>query len=186
MVLYGTVLIKPVIMKIKAIIFLIIFLSFSEIFNAQVAIGKTSVDGSGLLDFRSGTTKGIILPNVTDVSSMTSTTYGTFAFDRATSKIKYYNGTSWIDLTTQTGTSPTQLAGAEQNNTQGVIIGNQSSTAKGVLVLDSTDKALILPKVIDPVTNVKSPVSGMMCYDPVAKLICFYNGTNWFFWGNID
>lgn len=164
----------------------IISLFISIFTNAQIGIEKESVDGSGLVDFPEGTTKGIILPQVTNNLNMTDTSAGTFVFDGVSSKVKYYNGADWIELTGQTGASKTLLVGTEQDRSAGVIIGAPDSTAKGVLVLESNDKALILPKIIDPANNVKSPSAGMMCYDPVAKLVCFYNGVNWAFWGNIE
>ena len=55
-------------------------------------------------------------------------------------------------------------------------------TAEGVMVLESADKALILPKVVDPQANVLNPYPGMLCYDPVKKLVAVFNGTHWFFW----
>jgi len=172
-------------MNLKVNLF-IISLFVTTLANAQIGIEKESVDGSGLVDFPEGTTKGIILPQVTNNLNMTDTSAGTFVFDEASSKVKYYNGTDWIELTGQPGVSKTLLAGTEQNRSSGVIIGAPDSAAKGVLVLESAEKALILPKVINPAINVKSPSAGMMCYDPVAKLVCFYNGVNWSFWGNID
>ncbi|MCS3529885.1 hypothetical protein [Chryseobacterium sp. JUb7] len=165
---------------------LIIFLFISIAAHAQIGFEKPTVDGSGLLDFPTGTTKGIILPQVNNSANMTDTSAGTLVFDGTTSKVKYYNGTAWVDLTGQVGTSRSLLAGTEQNRSKGVIIGAPDSTAKGVMVLESQNKALILPKIINPAANVKSPSAGMMCYDPVAKLVCFYNGSNWAFWGNIE
>lgn len=169
----------------KAIILFLLIILSSPI-NAQIGFEKTIIDGSGLIDFPIGTTKGIVLPQVADNTNMTDVSEGTFIFDGATSRVKYYNGIIWIELTGQTGTSRTLLPGAENNQSKGIIIGASDSDAKGVLILESQDKALILPKIIDPATNVKSPSPGMMCYDPVLKLVCFYNGTSWAFWGNID
>lgn len=159
-------------------IILLIFLPTA--LSAQVAIGKEQVDGSGILDFTTGTTNGIILPQVLDSETMTSTEPGTLVFDLTTSRVKYFNG-AWVDLSDKTGINPTLIAGNDITD-RGVIIGANTSTANGVLVLESADKALILPKITDPVTNVKSPAAGMMCYDPTTKLICVYNGTEWFFW----
>lgn len=167
-------------LKIKLIIISILS---SIIINAQIGIETNTVNGSGLLDFPEGTTKGIILPHVINVNNMNNISAGTLVFDGASAKVKYYNGVSWSDLTDKPGASPILMAGDEQNRSKGVIIGAPDSSANGVLILESSDKALILPKIIDPVTNVKSPNAGMMCYDPVAKLVCFYNGTDWFFWG---
>ncbi|UTX48879.1 hypothetical protein [Chryseobacterium sp. MA9] len=159
---------------------LILLLLFSAIFNAQVAIGKTQIDGSGLLDFQTGTTNGIILPRVIDVGTMNAIVPGTLVFDSASSRVKYFNGI-WEDLSDKQGNSPVLLPGNDIATT-GVIIGAASSAATGVLVLESDTKALILPKVTDPVTNVKSPAAGMICYDPGTQMICVYNGTEWFFW----
>lgn len=149
--------------------------------TAQVAIGKTSIDGSGILDFPTGTTKGIILPNVLDNENISPIEVGTLVFDRTSSKVKFYNGT-WVELSDKTGISPTLNSGVDIVSNNGVIIGAATSTANGALVLESNDKALILPKIVDPVTNVKSPVAGMICYDPSKKLFCLYNGKDWFFW----
>lgn len=158
----------------------LILLLFPALVSAQVAIGKEQVDGSGILDFPAGTTNGIILPRVLDSETMTTAEPGTMVFDLATSRVKYFNG-AWTDLSDKTGNNPALIAGNDIT-TNGVIIGAPSSTASGVLVLESADKALILPKVTDPVTNVKSPTAGMICYDPTTKMICVYNGTEWFFW----
>lgn len=170
-------------MKLKIIA---ISLFISTFANAQVGFEKTSIDGSGLVDFPSGTTKGIILPQVINNTNMTNVSEGTFVFDGTSARVKYYDGTAWVELTAQTGISSTLLPGTEQNTLKGVIIGDNTSAANGVFILESQNRALILPKVIDPVVNVKSPAAGMMCYDPIAKLVCFYNGINWAFWGNIE
>ncbi|KIA85989.1 hypothetical protein [Kaistella jeonii] len=161
---------------------IIIALFISNFCFAQVGIEKTTVDGSGILDFPLGTTKGIILPNVTKSSDMTSVTRGTIVYDLTTKNAQYFDG-MWRTLNVMTtGTAPTLLAGTDLATDIGVIIGKQSSSAQGVLILESDSKALILPKVNDPVANVNSPVAGMMCYDPVKKLMCIYNGIDWSFW----
>lgn len=172
-------------MKTKILTIGFILMGFSSI-QAQIAFEKNNIDGSGLIDFKEGTTKGIILPYVTDANTMTDTSAGTLVFDMATSRIKLYDGNEWLDMSGKNGLSPIINNTQENPTDKGVIIGDPSSTAKGVLVLESENKALILPKVIDPVNNVKSPVAGMMCYDPDAQLICLYNGLEWTFWGDID
>lgn len=174
----GTVYNKPAIKINMKNLILLIFIP--AVLGAQVAIGKEQVDGSGILDFTTGTTNGIILPQVLDSETMSSTEPGTLVFDLTTARVKYFNGI-WVDLSDKTGTNPSLIAGNDITD-RGVIIGSPTSTANGVLVLESADKALILPKITNPVANVKSPAAGMMCYDPTTKLICFYNGSEWFFW----
>lgn len=158
------------------------FLLISNLSFAQVAIGKTTVSPSAILEFdnTAGSTKGILLPSVIDANNMTNVTPGTLVFDRATSKVKYNDG-FWKELTDFQGITPLQTAGVDLPNAR-VIIGNQNTTTDGVLVLEAPDKALILPHIIAPELNVKSPVPGMICYDPVKNLLCIYNGKEWFFW----
>ena len=175
----GNVLNKLVTIKIMKKI--IVAILFSNLATAQIAIGgKTSVAGSAILDFPTGTTKGIILPNITNSSAMTNVTPGTLVFDLSTSRVKYNDG-FWRDLTDKDGISPTPLPGTDDPNAK-TIVGARFSTADGVLVLESASKALTLPHVINPVINIKGPVAGMVVYDPVRKMMCVYNGKEWFFW----
>ncbi len=150
------------------------------IVNAQVAIEKASVDGDGLLDFASNTKKGIILPSVTSTPGVVE---GTLVFDGNDKKIKYYNG-SWVELSEETGTARTQTNTVSESVTsgQGVIIGAETSSAPGVLVLESSDKALILPKVASPHLNVVNPSPGMICYDTENQTLSVFNGSVWEFW----
>lgn len=161
---------------------ILIALFFSHLAAAQVGINTTTVRADAVLDFptSSTNTRGIILPGVSNVTTMTAVTPGTLVFDRATARIKYNNG-FWRDLTDKTGVAPAILPGTDQANAR-VIIGSRTSAAEGVLVLESATKALVLPHVTNPVTSVKSPVAGMICYDPIKKMMAVYNGTEWFFW----
>ena len=162
---------------------IIIALFISNFCLAQVGIEKTTVEGDGILDFPLGTTKGIILPNVIKSADMTSVTRGTLVYDIDTKNPQYYDG-SWRTLNTllTTGVAPAiRLAGTDLT-TPGVIIGSRTSSAEGVLILESSSKALILPKVVNPVGTVHSPVAGMICYDPEKKIMAVYNGKDWSFW----
>ena len=143
----------------------------------QVSIGKSSVDGDGLLDFASGTTSGIILPRVTTLP----TTVGALVYDSTDQKVKYNNG-SWQDLSIESGSVDMTDQNLYSDVGNGVIIGSDTTTDEGVLTLESTDKALILPKIASPEVNVKSPEAGMICYDTVKKNLVVYNGEEWTFW----
>ena len=162
---------------------IIIALFISNFCLAQVGIEKTTVEGSGILDFPLGTTKGIILPNVTNSVNIIPVTRGTIVYDLTTKNAQYYDG-AWktLHILSTPGIAPTILPGNDLPLTKlGVIIGQQTSSAEGVLILESQSKALILPKVENPVTNVKSPVAGMMVYDPTKKIMAVYNGKDWTF-----
>ncbi|MFC3159166.1 hypothetical protein ACFOEQ_12135 [Chryseobacterium arachidis] len=149
------------------------FLGITTLSSAQITIGDTTgtatVKTSVLLDFPPNQNKGIILPYVRTLP--TTPTEGTLildATDATKARVKYYNG-AWIDLsgqdadvTTALSTQPTvaQVAEAAGEKT---IIGAASSTANGVLVLESTTKSMVLP-IVEDVRNIPSPAAGMMVY----------------------
>lgn len=171
----------------------LIILAFTFIANlsiAQVAIGKETVNGnSTILDFNdtTGNTKGIILPSVNNtnaaLTSPTSDNNGTFVFDKSDSKVKMYQNSSWVNLS-DAGNSTQITANSSEESTglQGAIIGADNSLAKGVLVLESTNKAMILPQIANPHLNVKCPYPGMMCYDTVSKSLAVFDGSVWNYW----
>lgn len=165
-------------------LFLIVFsIGLNSILFAQVSIGKTEVDGaSAILDFATGTTNGIILSAIS--SSPSTAPNGTFIFDTSDKKIKVRSDDQWKDLSDSGDASETSNT-IDNNATEkgdGVIIGADSSTKEGVLVLESTDKAMILPKIYRPDINVKSPYPGMMCYDTDSNTLAVYDGSNWNYW----
>ena len=175
----------------KKYIFIITLSILSTVVNAQVSIGgKLSVEGtSTILDFNNTATNtnGIILPAVTNTSNAlaTTTSYnnGTFLFDKSAGTIKMYENNTWIDLS-EAGNSLAINANTstEATTNQGVIIGSAVSNAKGVLVLESSDKAVILPRIATPHLTVKTPYPGMMCYDTTSKTIALFDGSVWNYW----
>ena len=178
--------------KMKKII-ATIFLGSMAFANAQViigdAVGTAPVKTSVLLEFALGQNKGLILPYVRTMPA--TPTEGTILLDASTAttaRVKYYNG-SWVDLSGQDGNVTTALAQqptaiqAPETTVSKVIIGAATSSADGVLVLESTTKAMVLPIVSD-VNNIPSPSAGMMVYvnKPGAKRLAVYNGSKWSFW----
>lgn len=160
-------------------IILILGLISMGIANAQIAIGKSTVDGDGLLDFASGTNNGIILPIVNTLPITPAN--GTILMDGNDERVKMYQNNTWVNLTEGGDISSVNVNASEEAG-DGVIIGATTSAVDGVLVLESSDKALILPKVASPHLNVKSPHAGMMCYDTVSKSVAFFDGSKWHFW----
>ncbi len=166
--------------------------------NAQVIIGNATgtaaVKTSVLLEFALEN-KGLILPYVRMIPTGTKLSEGTLlldASDPTKARVKYYNGT-WQDLSGQDANlnSPLVLANfaIEQPSTLSeiegskAIIGSTTTTADGVLVLESTTKAMVLPTVAD-VQNIPSPSPGMMVYvnKTGAKRLAVFNGAKWSFW----
>ncbi|RXM53228.1 MULTISPECIES: hypothetical protein [unclassified Chryseobacterium] len=175
--------------KISAILSVII----SQIAFSQVIIGNETGSASNktsvLLEFPTGQNKGIILPYTRTLPS--SPNEGTILLDASTSnasRVKYYNG-SWIDLSGQNGdlttalsAQPTESQVQEEPNAK-VIIGSNSSTASGVLVLESQTKALLLPTA-ESTDAIPNPSPGMMVFinKNGAKRLAVFNGSKWSYW----
>lgn len=163
----------------KILLSAVILAGFSSL-AAQVGMGKASVDGDAILDFPLSNT-GIILPMVDTLPTGAAASNGTFLLDKTDLRIKMREKNLWVSLSDPgnlTGTMPN--ASAEAGG--GVIIGAASSPAQGVLVLEAAGKALVLPKVNNPVANMKSPVAGTVCYDTVSKTMAVFDGLKWSFW----
>jgi len=169
----------------KKIIFSSVLIVSNLPLNAQVSIGKESINGnSTLLDFDDSVsnTKGIILPAVTSANDVKPTD-GDFIFDTEDNTVKVYEDGKWVSLSEKENADiPSITLDSSPDIGGGVIIGADSSTAEGVLVLESPDKAMILPKVSDPHLNVRSPYPGMMCYDITSKSLAVFDGSKWYYW----
>lgn len=162
----------------------LIILSIST--NAQVGIGKNNVDGSStIIDFdnSSTNTKGIILPAVTTAPTnlKTSDNGGTLIFDLSDTKVKMFQNGTWVSLSEAGDKSKVTINNSNEIG-NGVIIGAATSQAIGSLILESNNKAMILPKVNKPEINVKSPYPGMICYDTASKTIAIFDGKVWNYW----
>ncbi len=175
-----------------------ILLSFpllaSVLVSAQVIVGndvgtvlddrKTNV----LLEFAAAQNKGIILPYLRIQPANASP--GTFAVDARTpdkAKVVFRNNTTWLDLSSGfTADLSTVLGNQPAGNSTTVqksVIGSTTSAADGLLVLESTTKAMVLPRVVSTV-DVINPAPGMMVYvnNPSGKRLAVYNGQGWTYW----
>jgi hypothetical protein len=174
-------------------IILFIFIATAAFSNAQIimgdALGTAAVKTSVLLEFAPNQNKGIILPYVRTLP--VTPEEGTLildATDATKGRVKYYNG-AWVDLsgqdaniTTVLATQPTAVQVSEAIGEK-VIIGAASSTANGIMVLESSTKSMVLPIVAD-VQNIPNPSPGMMVYinKTGAKRLAVFNGSKWSFW----
>lgn len=169
----------------KKIILFLSILSFGFT-KAQVAFGKTSVDGSAVLDFAENLHKGIILPWVEDLTKV-SHSPGTLLYSSTDKKVLWFDGASWQDLSVNTGNVDTsEILNLPENEIitkSAVIIGDVETAPIGVLSLNKQRKALVLPKDDLPWQNIKKPEAGTIVYDTTNNLICVFNGTEWTFWG---
>lgn len=159
-----------------------------------------------LLQFTTGLKKGIILPAVDSKDTMVSGTVpGTFIFDTSDNKVKLAVSSSvdtptvsdWLDFTANPTTSPAVNIYKEtltEKTTAKAIIGKDTSSAEGVLVLEPKDpnvlpQTLLLP-VVDKFDDIADPSPGMMVYikgtgtanADAKKRLAVFNGTYWTFW----
>lgn len=194
-------------------IILIIFLSvtcnaFSQvIINADAATAKTTPSSatSVLLEFGNDNNKGIILPYVETIPTFggSAAKGGTLIFDISTTmenpngefkvKVKNENDTGWTDLSGESGYSTTvaNIVQTPQANplvdapNAKAIIGATTSTSDGVLILEASNKAMILP-IVDNYTNILNPSPGMMAFLKGATVdkhrLIVFNGKTWAFW----
>ena len=169
--------------KMKKIVLIIGLLIGGLSSKAQVGIGTTTINGDGLMAFEDNNLKAIVLPWVDSSASVSSPVGGTLIYDTSDQKVKYYDGTLWVDMSVNSGSVDTSAQDGLTDIGNGIIIGSTSSSATGVLVLESADKALILPKVANAYTDILSPEPGTIVYDTTSKTICVFNGIQWSFWG---
>ena len=185
----------------KTAIILSVFLSAFA--YSQVKIGGTTSVGnvtntSVLLEFGTDNDKGIILPYVETVpTAVAASQGGTIIFDvsaNAEYKVKVKNeNAGWKDLSVQSGYStaveavvkpPQALPLADQPAAR-AIIGSETSTTDGVLVLESPSKATVLP-IVTSLANIKNPSPGMMAFlagaTSAGHRLVVFNGQKWTFW----
>lgn len=170
-------------------IFSTVMIAITSILYSQViigdAIGTATNKTSVLLEFANSNDKGLILPYVRTLPK--SPAPGTIVMDSSnpvSSKVKYYDGNDWKQLSGEsdlTSILVNQPAIAESAEAK-AIIGSDSSSADGVLVLESTTKAMVLPVVTD-VQNIPDPSPGMMVYvKGTKKYLAVFDGSKWAFW----
>ena len=180
-------------------IFLTLSILVSACASAQVAIGKASLtkladnitpNPSISLEF-GNENRGIVLPWVTSTAAVTGVVNGTLVYNTTDKKVYVKYASGWKDLSVDaTGTTIDPIDNVDgltlQNSlndldTAKVSIGTPTSTP-GILVLEDTNKAMVLPKVASPHLNIVKPSPGMMVYDTTKKQLAVFNGTVWSFW----
>ena len=180
-------------------IFSMIVLAAVASVNAQVIIGdavgtvlpaaqKTSV----LLEFANTSDRGIIVPYVRALPTLAALVPGVIvldAVDATKARMRYFAGADgWKDLSNQPNDADvsalmtTQPTGITETGAK-AIIGAQTSSADGVLVLESATKAMVLPSV-NNTDQIINPSPGMLVYinKTGAKRLAVFNGSKWSYW----
>lgn len=167
----------------KKIITIIAAIGAFSLGSAQVIISEatnpTPTNSSVLLEFGTAD-KGIILPSMEEAVNAVD---GTFFFNTENLSVEMKEDGSWTNLTLNKEGGEMHAfsnSGADVGN--GAIIGADETTKPGVLVLESTTQAMVLPKVEDPAENILSPIAGTMVYDTSVDMLAVYDGKNWSYW----
>ncbi|MDO5614640.1 MAG: hypothetical protein Q4G16_00495 [Cruoricaptor ignavus] len=168
----------------KIIISLSILISSIAFSQVIIGSGKTALSGNSVsLEF-GNENKGLILPWVNDISSITNAANGTMALDITTRMVKVKLNNEWMELSkasTSLINTTLQDPYSDKENAK-VSIGEKIIETPGILVLEDENKAMILPSLESPHLNIIKPSAGMIAYDTKTKLLCVYNGTEWAFW----
>lgn len=189
--------------KMKKIIITLLLIVSTPIFSQVVIGAEVGSAGTGnasvLLDFPlppnpvNGQGRGIILPYLRTVPSASPANKGTIilnASSQTAAKVVYSNGINWIDLSGGNTANITTFLSAQPDSSTTTedasaraIIGDDTSSTDGVLVLESTSKAMVLPQVAST-DDIVSPAPGMMVYinKAGAKRLAVFNGDMWAFW----
>ena len=173
--------------------------------TGDVGIGTTSPDASALMELAS-TAKGLLIPRMTTTQrdAISSPATGLEIYNTTTNKFNFYNGTSWTEVGSGSGTSlldadsDTKVqveessdedkirfdtAGTERMIISGdgnVGIGTSSPSASALLELSSTSKGMLLPRMTTTQRDaIASPATGLEIYNTTTNKFNYYTGTNW-------
>lgn len=183
----------------KTITFIFSFLVSINCFSQIVIATNNNVitNNSVLLNFEKTNNRGLLLPAVNAITSITQA--GTLVLDATnanTSQIKLRkNGTTWYNFGRNNGVA-TPITSNRPNTIDytdaKVVLGSSTSNVSGALVLESATQTMVLPEVSD-INNIVNPSPGMIVYlnqnkctsytvPCVDKFLALYNGTEWSFY----
>src|SRR5690606_4807104 len=170
-------------MKIIKKIIVVAILLIGCYIQAQIVITNEAnpkpTNNSVLLEFGNNEAKGIVLPTVDEAPNAVS---GTFVVNSTEKAVQFFDGNDWVNLTEEGEVVANNYINAGENLGQGVVLGAETTTKPGVLVLESTTQALVLPKVSKPQENMASSIAATIDYDGESDTLAIYDGKNWSYW----
>ena len=172
---------------------IIIFTLLASIsLQAQIAIGKNQVSSPSVsLEF-GNENRGLLLPWVDSEVAVNNPVNGTLVFDGSENKVKVKYASGWKDLSIQSGTTVNPLSMVDGKVIQNLLVEKTDAkvsigepvlpAVEGILVLEDSNKAMVLPKVSSPHLNILNPTPGLMVFDPVKRQLAVFNGQVWTYW----
>lgn len=173
----------------KLLVLSVLFFTVNIVFSQVIfgnSVGTAADKTSVLMEFAKTENRGLILPYVTDKSGTFAP--GSIILNATTAnaaKVEFYDGANWNDLSFNTANISSFLGMqpvAKENPDAKVIVGNDISSADGIMVLESATKAMVLPTV-NSYSDIVDPAPGMMVLqnNGTEKVLAFYNGSKWTF-----
>lgn len=182
--------INPNLIKMKSISTFILLFVANQLF-AQMIIGTQPANTNNtsvLLDFEKTNNQGLQIPTVSTLP--TNAVQGTILLDGVNAtqaRVKVKKNSTWMDLSVVDGNATSTRNTKTEDANSKLILGSETSSADGVLVLESNTKAMVLPTVTST-DNIVSPSPGMMVYvynsSTDKPMLAVYNGTVWTYWTN--
>ena len=175
-------------MKKISITIAAILVSFTA--QAQLAIGANDVSSASVsLEF-GDENRGLLLPWVDSEAAVTGVENGTLVYDASDHKVKVKYASGWKDLSIVEGTTINPISNIDGMDIQSALVENadakvsigEPTSVNGIFVLEDTNKAMVLPKVSAPHTNIINPTPGLIVYDPTTQELAVFNGTDWAYW----
>lgn len=172
----------------RSILVVLLFLG-TNLCLGQLVIGKEmATNESVLLEFGQDN-KGLILPSVIDAPNSVGGTM-IFSLEQKSVLVKEEknNGvaTNWTNLSINEQEGKvhdfSNLGEDIIVDSTGVILGSDTSSKPGILVLESTEKVLVLPKVNQAHNDIVSPIAGTILYDTSSAMLAVFDGNNWSYW----
>lgn len=176
----------------KKIIITLSILLISHSIHAQIAIGVDEVSSESVsLEF-GNENRGLLLPWVDSEAAVTNVVNGTMVFDSSDKRVKVKYNSGWADLSGQNGTTVNPITSVDGMDIQSILIENVDAkvsigepatpAVEGILVLEDSNKAMVLPKVASPHLNILNPTAGLMVFDPFKRQLAVFNGEVWTYW----
>ena len=166
----------------------VILISFTG--YSQLAIGVSDVSSASVsLEF-GAENRGLLLPWVDSEAAVTGVENGTLVYDASDHKVKVKYVSGWKDLSIVEGTTINPISNIDGMDIQSALVENadakvsigEPTSVNGIFVLEDTNKAMVLPKVSAPHTNIINPTPGLIVYDPTTQELAVFNGTDWAYW----
>jgi Chaperone of endosialidase/Head domain of trimeric autotransporter adhesin len=183
-------------MKITLSLIAVFQLLITCCFCQNVGIGTATPNATAQLDV-SSTTKGILIPRMTDAekNAIPSPAPGLLIFNTNTNSFQYYHLSSWVNISHSgiINGSPNKVAkfnspwGLTANtlitdNGAGVAINTTNALPNTSALLDMTsnNKGVLIPRMTTAERNaIATPATGLLVFDNTTNSFWFYNSSAW-------